>query len=100
MLPGLDIDAVAGARTKLIVGVFRRRDGKTKYIEATKQNIRTLLKASGAIPLFARPATLDSESYADGGTGEVLAVEIVSFLGYRDLLVAVAECDPFPTFLK
>ena len=75
MLPGLDIDAVAGARTKLMVGVFRRRDGKTKYIEATKQNIRTLLKASGAIPLFARPVTLDSESYADGGTGEVLAVE-------------------------
>ncbi len=58
----LDIDAVAGARTKLIVSVFRRRDGETKYIEATKQNIRTLLKASSAIPLFARPVTLDSES--------------------------------------
>jgi len=87
----LDIDAVAGARTKLIVSVFRRRDGKTKYIEATKQNIRTLLKASGAVPLFARPVTLDSESYADGGTGEILPVEKVYLMGYRKILVILNE---------
>ena len=87
----LDIDAVTGSRTKLVVSLFRRRDGKTKYFEATKQNIRTLLKATGAIPLIARPVTLADASYADGGTGEALPVEKAYAMGYRKILVILNE---------
>ena len=39
----------------------------------------------------ARPVTLDSESYADSGTSEVLAVEKVYFMGYRKILVILNE---------
>ncbi|MBI4128983.1 MAG: patatin-like phospholipase family protein [Parcubacteria group bacterium] len=84
----LDVEALATASTALYAGVFRRHDGQTLYQMVGRENWRSVLKATGALPLLGRPVLLDDGYYyVDGGIEEVLSLRFAYEMGYRRIIL-------------
>jgi predicted patatin/cPLA2 family phospholipase len=69
-LKRVDLQAFYQSRTQLVIPLFNVGSGQTEFHPANRQNLRTLLVGTAAVPLLAPPLRWQESVYVDGGTAE------------------------------